>query len=216
MSAKNWIESGFSFLSGAGIGAGLMYLFDPSAGDKRRQAAREAAEHAWSATGDRLSEGWHAVADKAQEYGHDIAGKAGEWTSRAGAAMSKARSNAEDYAGDAADRARSYGRSASKRARGWFQEESHPSYTGMAVTSVATLALGVGLMYLLDPSQGRRRRAYIRDRAVEAAHEAQRYAVDAGHAVSEKVEGVATKVREAVGGNSKSKSVGQPEPAPQI
>jgi hypothetical protein len=40
----------------------------------------------------------------------------------------------------------------------------------MLVRLLATVAAGAGLMYLLDPDGGRRRRARVRDRLVRAAH----------------------------------------------
>jgi hypothetical protein len=42
-----------------------------------------------------------------------------------------------------------------------------------AVALLAGAGLGAGLMYLLDPQMGRRRRALARDQAVSLAHEAQ-------------------------------------------
>jgi hypothetical protein len=49
------------------------------------------------------------------------------------------------------------------------------------LTFLAGAGLGAGLMYLLDPQAGRRRRALIRDQAVSLAHQAQ----DAAGAVAE-------------------------------
>jgi hypothetical protein len=42
-----------------------------------------------------------------------------------------------------------------------------------AVSMLAGLGVGAGLMYFLDPQMGRRRRALVRDKAVSLAHEAQ-------------------------------------------
>ncbi len=42
-----------------------------------------------------------------------------------------------------------------------------------AVSLLAGAGLGAGLMYLLDPQQGRRRRTLVRDKAVRLAHETQ-------------------------------------------
>jgi osmotically-inducible protein OsmY len=39
------MNSGFSWLSGLGLGAGLMYLFDPAAGRRRRARLRDKAVH---------------------------------------------------------------------------------------------------------------------------------------------------------------------------
>jgi hypothetical protein len=49
-----------------------------------------------------------------------------------------------------------------------------------ALSLLAGMGLGAGLMYLFDPQQGRRRRALARDKAVSLAHQAQ----DAAEAVA--------------------------------
>jgi hypothetical protein len=49
-----------------------------------------------------------------------------------------------------------------------------------ACSLLAGAGLGAGMMYLLDPQQGRRRRAMVRDKAVHLAHEAR----DAGCVVA--------------------------------
>jgi len=53
------------------------------------------------------------------------------------------------------------------------------------VGGLGAVVLGMGVMYLLDPSSGRRRRRLVRDKAVRAAHQvefgARRTAADVRH-----------------------------------
>ena len=220
MSMRHWIESS---LAGAGIGAVVMYLFDPELGEKRRVSARHAAGDTLSSTGERVSEGWHSLADKAQDVAHDIAHAAGKWTSRAGRAVSDAGSTASDYAGQAADRAGAYGHSLSKSARdyagsarGWFSHEpehSHVSATEIIVGSLGALALGAGLMYMLDPAQGRRRRALVRDKAMRAMNQTSRYVERKGHHLSNKAQGVVAQAK-SLAGEVKQKMTGDSTYAP--
>src|SRR5207247_7885451 len=44
---------------------------------------------------------------------------------------------------------------------------------GVALQSAGAFGLGAGLMFLLDPDRGRKRRARLRDQAVRAVHAAQ-------------------------------------------
>src|SRR4051794_40563668 len=45
------VGTALSVVGGAALGATLMFLLDPEAGERRRRAAREAAAHAIDATG---------------------------------------------------------------------------------------------------------------------------------------------------------------------
>ena len=47
----------------------------------------------------------------------------------------------------------------------------HPVGPPPVLTALAGAGLGAGLMYILDPQQGRRRRALMRDQFVHALHE---------------------------------------------
>ncbi len=55
--------------------------------------------------------------------------------------------------------------------------------------------LGAGLMYLLDPEAGRRRRARLRDQATAAARRAQEALAAAGHDLCNRATGVAAQAR---------------------
>lgn len=56
------------------------------------------------------------------------------------------------------------------------------------------LALGAGLMFLLDPRQGRQRRAKIRDKSVRAAHEVEDAAAIGARDFSHRVEGAVARL----------------------
>jgi gas vesicle protein len=213
MSQKDWIEVGASLLGGIGIGASLMYFFDPQLGDERREQCFETTGEYLSSAGERLGETWQTVANKARDVGEGVAETAGDWSSRAGKLarryVSGAGSAASDYAGDAAGTARSWGRSAAKTARGYTRgagdwlgvgggsRQTSGSIAGITAGVVGALALGAGLMFLLDPTQGRRRRALIRDKAVSYTNEATRYAQSTGRHLSNKAQGLAHRAGEA-------------------
>ncbi len=57
---------------------------------------------------------------------------------------------------------------------------------------LAGLGLGAGLMYLLDPQMGRRRRALVRDKAARLAHEAQDAAQVVGKDFGNRARGLAS------------------------
>src|SRR5688500_3587020 len=52
------------------------------------------------------------------------------------------------------------------------------------------LGLGIGLMYLLDPKQGRQRRAFIRDQAGRSAREIGRFFGKNGRAIGDRARDV--------------------------
>lgn len=209
MSKRDWIEVTASLLGGAGIGAAIMYFFDPELGDRRRTVCREATGEALSSAGERVGEAWETVAHKVRGAGEGAAESAGDWMSRARRFFSRAGSAASDYADDASEQARSWGRSAARSARGyarsarktardwadWDEGPSGGAIAGITAGAVGALALGAGLMFLLDPAQGRRRRALIRDKAYSAAVRTGRYAQKTGRHWSNKAQGLAAEAR---------------------
>jgi gas vesicle protein len=198
MSKKDWIEVTASMLGGAGIGAAIMYFFDPQLGDERRSECRENIGDAMSATGETLGETWESFSEKARNSGRSLAETAGAWASRTGEYLQSAASDASDQGRRASRAARGYARSARNTASDWMGYNSGPSagsVAGITAGAVGALALGAGLMFLLDPSQGRRRRALIRDKAVSSAHQAQRYASSTGRHLGNKAQGWAAEAR---------------------
>jgi gas vesicle protein len=195
MSKRDWIEVGASLLGGAGIGAAIMYFFDPQLGDTRRAECREATGEALSSAGERLGNAWETVAQKVKGAGESTAETASDWTDKARRFFSGAASSAADYASDAGTSARRYARRVRRTAGDWLKPDQGPSragtIAGITAGAVGALALGAGLMFLLDPSQGRRRRALIRDKAVSAARQTQRYVQQKGRHWSNKAQGLA-------------------------
>jgi hypothetical protein len=62
-----------TFLKGAAIGAGFMYLFDPSQGRRRRARIRDKAVHAWNEAGDTVEAKTRDLGNRAQGLLHDAA-----------------------------------------------------------------------------------------------------------------------------------------------
>lgn len=188
MSAKNWIEVMASLAGGAGIGMGLMYLLDPDRGSARRHEIADAAERAWDAahatlgaTGDALGETWDGVSDRARGWGKHLSKRARSQASHLMDHASDARDAAGDWLDDTAHQARGYGNTAAKRLRAYaaragamvpYERHHAGSAASVAAGVVGALALGAGLMYILDPTQGRRRREQARDLATHYTHEA--------------------------------------------
>lgn len=234
MSKRDWIEVGVSLLGGAGIGAAVMYLFDPDLGDERRERAAERASEYAAAAGETLGAGWERVAEGAHGAADRARAMAGEWSDAAaerahalskrgrkmgssfadtlrdygsniadyaGGLWSRGSSKASDYAdsahgflGDASDRARSTGRSAwksTRRAMGYRPGPTAGSVAGITVGAIGALALGAGLMFLLDPAQGRRRRALIRDKTSNYARRTAHYAERTGRHLANRASGMA-------------------------
>ena len=62
-----------TFIKGAAIGAGMMYLFDPSQGRRRRARIRDGAVRAWNDTGDTIEAKTRDLSNRAQGVIHDAA-----------------------------------------------------------------------------------------------------------------------------------------------
>src|SRR4051812_33091725 len=108
------VGSALAVAGGAAIGAALMFLLDPEAGEKRRRAAREAAAHAIDTTGNALGSTWEAVSDTAHHAAEhltpDRSTRKG-WRkslNRATGALSGASATAGDTASDWLESAKSY------------------------------------------------------------------------------------------------------------
>lgn len=166
----------FSLIGGAGLGALLMYLFDPEEGKQRREYFGELASNAAESAGSALQSSWETLRDKGSEYGR----ASYDALTNMGSNLSDHASNLSDYATDLADRARSsrMGKRISKQA-GYLSDESSDrlryllhgrenhgleSGTSQILAAVGCVALGFGAMYLLDPADGARRRGVLRDK----------------------------------------------------
>ena len=168
-SCRTGMMSGLSLVGGLAIGAGLMYLLDPEEGEKRRKTVRNLAGGAMSASGSALQSGWEKLRETAGRL-YEAAGEG------AGAFREKLSEGAE-YVAD-----NRYARRLSKSARRASGEASDrfgyllhgrrhyglESGLSQGMAAVACLALGVGAMYFLDPTDGARRRSVFRDKFLSA------------------------------------------------
>jgi osmotically-inducible protein OsmY len=179
------LASGLKLIGGAGLGAVLMYLMDPEAGERRREEMRVKAARAAATTG--------TVFGNVAEIAGNVAGNVWDMTTEAGRAAahraaeagSAGAAAASSYGSSLADRARESAyawnksarrqmRSARKQASGWFGHEEERSYvpeTSTVASAVTALAAGVGLMYLLDPTDGARRRSLLLDKTRHCLNE---------------------------------------------
>ena len=77
-------------------------------------------------------------------------------------------------------------------------ESSSCSFVPMAATGVGCCLLGAAVMFLLDPSSGRRRRALIRDNATSRAHSAADAVTSKARHLRNKAQGMYHDAAEAV------------------
>jgi hypothetical protein len=73
---------------------------------------------------------------------------------------------------------------------------------GLARTSLLGAGIGAGLMFLLDPARGRRRRALIRDKMIFAARKTRDAAGATRRDVGNRLYGMTTEVRERFSGGT--------------
>ncbi len=159
-----------SLITGAAVGAILMYAFDPKTGRQRRQyaydAARDAARGALDSATDVLGHAYHHAGDAA----------AGALGYAADHLRSQDTAAATFDAGQhlfdrAAGAAASYRDAASRRAHAWLdsargmiphrRRPTDVSAWSAGAVALAAVAAGMGAMWLFDPSRGRGRRAWI-------------------------------------------------------
>lgn len=79
-----------------------------------------------------------------------------------------------------------------------MQREAHGSKPGLLAFAVAA-AVGAAIMYLFDPETGRRRRAQLRDKAEASRHDMQDLAEKQAKRITDRMQGIAAKVRSATG-----------------
>lgn len=177
-----------SLIGGAGIGAGLMYLLDPEAGARRREElARSAAQTAHGA-GQALGATWQGLGDTAH-HAADAFRSASE----------SAAEHGREWADSIASSARRAGRSASEQMQRFYpsrgyemsSSSSHHDLMTDVLLVAGALAVGAGLMMLLDPQQGRRRRALVRDKFVRGINETREFARKSGKYVADHARGYA-------------------------
>src|ERR1043165_3609833 len=67
--AKDLLEIGVASLTGAAIGAGVMFLLDPDSGQRRRRQMARATQSAIASTGEVLSSAASGVGQRARDFG---------------------------------------------------------------------------------------------------------------------------------------------------
>jgi hypothetical protein len=184
----------------AGIGAFLMYLLDPDKGPQRRHHLAETTAHAAEGAADAIAPVWsgakligHSVAERAKYLGESVAegahsagGYLSERTSDAGRGLRRGSRRAAKSTSHAAS-------SLWEKPRSWFREEEETSYVpgaGATASAIAALAAGVGIMYLMDPTDGNRRRKLLADKCTRFANEAGDFFRKTGRHLANKSRGV--------------------------
>jgi hypothetical protein len=166
---RDLIEVFTSLMGGAAMGAMAMYLLDPAEGESRRRYLRRQA-------GEMLSE-------------------ASDYASQAGDKMRRLRQSATDYAAQAGDSLTRGRQQLERRLRAAasrrMESDESTVLSGSTVgIALGMLGLGAGLMFLMDPVSGRRRRSLIRDKAVHYAHETTDSLSATGRHLSNRAKGV--------------------------
>jgi len=191
-----------------GLGAAVMYLFDPEVGEKRRGHIRHTTSHAAGSALGMVADEAHALSSKAKSLASSLSGAAaheaehlanqtrqlGSYAGHlAGQLWTGATSMVSDHAQHAQDSAKGYARKAALAARHALGEpEPHSPiarWTGITAGAVGALAIGAGLMFLLDPIQGRIRRERLRDKANVYANRGSRYVQETAHHLVDRVRG---------------------------
>jgi hypothetical protein len=190
-----------SLAGGVGIGAGLLYLLDPDQGEKRRRRILSGAQ----SLGERVTTPAAGLLSSAREYAGDVVDR-----------VRGTASSARDYADDATSGIRGFvssklagGREALERQV--CGETRTERIIGQTICALGSMALGAALMYVLDPSMGRRRREIAMQKAGEYTHragdalrsgyESARGSVsEMASRAGEKISNVASQAREKVGG----------------
>jgi len=214
-------DNTLSLIGGAVLGAVAMYLLDPESGRRRRETLAEATGEFYEDASGRLTPLMERVTDTAKNFGSSVAGHASAFGGtvadkygelRESHPVHHAGEHASDFAARLVEKLKSAGSSAKKSARSaaasasdsmpelpsprdWFgrREESHVG--AYAATGVGTLVLGAGLMYLLDPTRGRTRRARIADQAASLVRQTGRTASRLGRDIGNRATGRAHRAR---------------------
>jgi hypothetical protein len=155
----------------AGVGAAMMYLMDPNKGAQRRHHLAEMAGGAMESTGHALRSGAETLAHRAAEAGSALyanipsAGDVGHTGRLLGRHASGAAESARDTAGDWLESAREY------LPHRHTRHERQFSSAATGISAGAALLIGLGAMWLFDPSKGRARRAWIGQKTTRCLNE---------------------------------------------
>jgi hypothetical protein len=186
-----------ALVAGAGIGATMMYLFDPDRGQARRQRAGECARNALDTTAAAAGAAWDTVAETTANLAHsaadsDIAHRVGD----------AARGMAAGAMGKLSDLGSNFGESAVATKRDWVNRASlaigrdrDRHYVSQTACALGAMALGAGLVWMFDPRLGRSRRAWLRDKSVRLCNETGDFFRRSGRTIADHMRGTAAGTR---------------------
>ncbi|HXE52782.1 MAG TPA: BON domain-containing protein [Tepidisphaeraceae bacterium] len=167
----------------------------------------------------RTSSSW---TDTAKDWMSSLSGVAGRWGKGGRKLFNRYSDQAQDYASDYASRASdtadditdysnelwqkvkglgsrvsSTASSAGRRARSRAADltEEHSTAVPVAITGIGCAALGLGLMYLIDPRLGRTRRAWLADKMRSSVRRTGRSFYGVGKDMANRAYGVAAETR---------------------
>lgn len=138
-------------LTGIGLGAAGMYLLDPDSGDRRREHLKERTGQAVGTSGAAMAALWEQTRDNAASLSH------------------RARDQFEHLRErDVVEQLRHLAHGRRRSAT-----DHHP--LAIVGAAVGALAVGAGIMFLMDPQHGSVRRSLIKNQATRAARGARGY-----------------------------------------
>jgi gas vesicle protein len=126
---------------------------------------------------------WGKYTGKAQDYADDASHAASDVTDYGNQLWGQVRDLGKKLHGRADD--------AVKRARSYTQEEHSSAAVPVAVTAIGCCAMGVGLMYLMDPKQGQARRSWLMDKMASTVRQTGSSFYRTGKDLANRAKGVA-------------------------
>jgi len=190
-----------SLAGGVGIGAGLLYLLDPEAGEKRRRnivsGARNLGENLAGTASDWLTSAGDYASDTTKGARKSARRFARDRADEASGMMSGALGSVRDFVGDRFGGVSDYASDRYEEAKGYLQDrlgrETRMEHRiGVSICALSSMALGAALMYVFDPTMGRSRRQTAMDTASDMASRAGDYASQAGGYVKEQASHLAS------------------------
>ena len=185
-------------------------------------SAGETLRGGWESVADRARDWGRSASETAQEYGQRIADHVADLRSRGSDAVSDYTDAASDAGHSAADYGRRlwkravdlggslapssllkglrrHGQDLGSRARRAAADaglvETETPILPITLTGVGCCAVGVGLMYFLDPQRGRARRAWAQDKVTSLVRQTGQSFYRTGQDLANRVQGVAAETR---------------------
>ena len=182
------VKTTLGLLAGVGIGAGLMYLFDPYEGPTRRQWLADTAGNTWESISERASDATSAIAEHlpSMPSSADMQKQGRKWLSRA---SDSAQENASGWMESARNALPSVPR---------FRRPTDVSGTSAALGGLGLIALSVAATWLFDPQRGRSRRAWIAQKATRYMNETGDFMRATGRHLRNRAQGAYYEGRSAV------------------